>query len=148
MDNVSEAVATVEERWNTWNKRFARRSKFQTQKTVLDVLSFESKAAFHQCYSAAWLVILPHLMSDQEPREIFENFHGLWHLDQRIESPKSGQSIRLLHGLVLGLHPAFSLLIACTKSEACQSQMGVVVGTNDNPSWLSLLPDDDRVPNW
>lgn len=111
-DDLAEAVATVEERWNGWNKRFGRRSKNKTQKTVLDVLSFESKAAFHQCYSAAWTVILQQLMADQEPREIFANFHGLWHLDQRIEDPVSRESIHLLHGLVLGLHPAFSLLIS------------------------------------
>ncbi|TWU32788.1 hypothetical protein Q31b_57980 [Novipirellula aureliae] len=112
VDELSEAVATVEKRWNTWNRRFGRRCKNLNQKTVLDVLSFESKAAFQQCYSAAWTAILPQLMSDEEPREISECFHGLWHLDQRIENPESGHDIHLLHGLVLGLHPAFGLLIA------------------------------------
>ena len=31
----------------------------KTEKDVLNILSYESKAAFHQCYSALWVEMLP-----------------------------------------------------------------------------------------
>ena len=111
-DNLAQAVAKLKERWEVWRRRFGRRSNSYLQKTVLNVLSFESKAAFHQCYSAAWATLLPHLASALVHPEVSMNFHGLWHLDQRAPIPGTHQELHLLQGLVLGLHPAFSLLIS------------------------------------
>jgi len=110
--DLADAVSDLKERWEVWRKRFGRRSNSHLQKTVLNVLSFESKAAFHQCYSTAWTTVLTRLASEAVHPELFANFHGLWHLDQRVPIPGSRQEIHLLHGLVLGLHPAFSLLIS------------------------------------
>ena len=104
------AGENVTQRWLGWRNGFGRRRGNGTKKEVLDILSYESKAAFHQCYSSLWLEILPHLMADQTNREISMRFHTLWHLDHRIASPDQ-RHIHLLHGLVLGLHPAFGKLL-------------------------------------
>ncbi len=110
--DLADAISKLKERWEVWKKRFGRRSNSHLQKTVLNMLSFESKAAFHQCYSAAWTAVLPRLANAAVRPDIFTNFHGLWHLDQRVPISGNRQDLHLLHGLVLGLHPAFSLLIS------------------------------------
>lgn len=110
--DLADAISKLKERWEVWKKRFGRRSNSHLQKTVLNMLSFESKAAFHQCYSAAWTAVLPRLANEVVRPDIFTNFHGLWHLDQRVPISGNRQDLHLLHGLVLGLHPAFSLLIS------------------------------------
>ncbi len=111
-NDLPDAVARLKARWEVWRKRLGRRSNSHLQKTVLNILSFESKAAFHQCYSATWATVLPQLANDVNFPEVFTNFHGLWHLDQRVPIPGNRQDLHLLHGLVLGLHPAFSWLIS------------------------------------
>ena len=110
--DLNGAADTMKSRWEVWRKQFGRRSGNQLQKTVLNVLSFESKAAFHQAYSVAWKTVLPLIGEGLTSTETFTNFHGLWHHEQRIVGRGSRPDSHLLHGLVLGLHPALGLLIS------------------------------------
>lgn len=109
-DNLDASIACVRSQWEQMTKSFGRRRGCQEEKQILDILSFESKAAFHQCYSALWVELIPVLSAEQTDRPLFESFHSLWHLEQRIPCEPHPQ--HLLHGLVLGLHPAFGDLLA------------------------------------
>ena len=46
-----EAVVAV---WKTQLRRFGRHTGHELKKQVLDVFSYEARAAFHSCYSAVW----------------------------------------------------------------------------------------------
>lgn len=81
---------------------------------MLDVLSYECRAAFHRCYSAVWL----ELLRENGP---LQSGHGLgvpdmcflclWHLDHNWSSGRSDANCHLFHGHIPSLHPAFSLLV-------------------------------------
>ncbi len=109
-NDPNAAYKLVSQRWNHWYRTIGRRGGNEISKDVLNILSYESKAAFHQCYSAIWFEILPYLKMGQPNQEIFHKFHSLWHLDQRMPYD-CHRSNHLLHGLVLGLHPAFGVLL-------------------------------------
>ena len=83
----------------------------EDKKDVLNILSFECKAAFHQCYSALWVEMIPRLMVNERNQEFSQTFHTLWHLDHRLAIPGHARDVHLLHGLALGLHPAFGMLL-------------------------------------
>ena len=101
----------IEKRWLRWCNGFGRRSGNAEKKDVLNILSYESKAAFTQCYSSLWVELIPHLIAGQENPEFSQRFHTLWHLDHRVEVPRNMRPVNLLHGLAFGLHPAFGMLL-------------------------------------
>ena len=108
-DPVAATKRTME-RWSKWHKDIGRRGGNNSKKEVLNILSFESKAAFQQCYSALWVELIPHLIEGQENQLFSQRFHTLWHLDHRFRS--SGQrDAHLFHGLVFALHPVFGKLL-------------------------------------
>ena len=94
--------------WRDKMRTISRRSGRKLEKRVLDVLSYECRAAFHRAYSATWLVLLEALkqrfgMTFQE-----ELFHRFWHLDHtQIAAETPNASRHLFHGHIFGLHPAF-----------------------------------------
>ena len=110
-DDPAKAKALVEERWLRWRDGFGRHRGNEKKKDVLNILSFESKSAFHQCYSALWIEMIPHLLVDQVNQQFSQAFHALWHLDHRLAIPGHARDVHLLHGLALGLHPAFGMLL-------------------------------------
>ena len=110
-ENENVANNLVEKRWLDWCNGFGRRRGNKVKKDVLNILSYESKAAFHQCYSALWVEMLPRLMTDQANREFSQRFHTLWHLDHRLKVPGQDRDAHLFQGLALGLHPAFGNLL-------------------------------------
>ena len=124
-------VKLVSGRWDKWHHGIGRRRGNVEQKDVLNILSYESKAAFHQCYSALWVELIPHLVANQPNQVISRRFHSLWHLDQRLDVPGSKQVVHLLHGLVLGLHPAFGMLLTT------ETGMRLVGETVANPDDLA-----------
>ncbi|MCC9598924.1 hypothetical protein LOC67_00015 [Stieleria sp. JC731] len=109
MNNVDAAIAALTMNWNALNQSYGRRRGNKMEKDVLDILSFESRAAFHQCYSALWVDLIPRLRDEQDDKSIFQAFHSLWHLTQRLETKP--HPTHLLHGLALGLHPAFGAML-------------------------------------
>lgn len=125
-DDLDTSIASVHSQWDQMTKSFGRRRGCQEEKQILDILSFESKAAFSQCYSAIWVELIPVLSAEQTDPSLFESFHSLWHLEQRILSEPHPQ--HLLHGLVLGLHPAFGDLLATNSGRK------IVGGLLESPS--------------
>lgn len=115
----------VTQRWLRWRNGIGRHRGNEQQKDVLNILSFESKAAFHQCYSALWCELIPILIVDQENRLMCQRFHSLWHLDQRMNISGRDRDVHLLHGLVLGLHPAFGMLLTTETGKRLVGEMVV-----------------------
>ena len=109
-DDLIASIACLHAQWDRMQRSFGRRRGQEEEKQILDILSFESKAAFHQCYSALWFELIPFLSAEQEAPSLFKSFHKLWHLEQRV--PGEPHPRHLLHGLALGLHPAFGDLLS------------------------------------
>lgn len=99
----------LQQRWRDWMRQARRRDCSHVFKEVLNILSYESKAALHQCYSLLWLH-LADAFAAQEESTFVRQFHRFWHCDHRV-STGDLQDMHLFHGHVFGLHPAFSLMI-------------------------------------
>lgn len=100
--DVRSALDAAEGTWNQFQQRIGRRAGHAEQKLVLDVLSYEARAAFHDCYSIVWCDLLEDFVKTEGWG--FENamFHRFWHTAQR----DSGHGTPFFHGHVFGLHPA------------------------------------------
>ena len=98
---------------------------------MLDVLSYEARAAFHQCYSALWFELLPRLVDRHGLDALGREFHELWHLDQ-IREPEPGARVHLFHGHVFALHPAGGLLL------------GTPAGSDRVGAWLTAGEDREE----
>lgn len=94
-----------------WMKSFARRSGNEARKLALDVLSYESRAAMHRCYSAVWYNLLTHLEREYAMDEASAQYHQLMHLDVVLPSQRKDANFHLFHGHVFALHPGISLFL-------------------------------------
>ncbi len=108
------AMEQLQLNWERFGRQFGRRGHLPAEKTALDVLSYEARAAFHRCYSVTWLAIKYVLERQQPPISSQTSlFSTLWHLEHGYRS-RSFQ-FRPFHGHIFGLHPAASDLI-CTPT--------------------------------
>ena len=123
------AQELVDQRWLRWRNGFGRHRGNKEKKDVLNILSFECKAAFHQVYSALWVEMIPHLIAGEDDQLFSQRFHTLWHLDHRMAIPGHDRDVRLLHGLVLGLHPALGTLL---KTETGSRLVGETVAAPED----------------
>jgi hypothetical protein len=120
-------VARLLAGWQRLMRSVGRRRGRQAEKQVLDMLSYEARAALHRCYSATWdMVLLPHLTQVYQLSPATVAFLRLWHLDQASES-NLGEvaNFHLFHGHAFALHPATALFISTP------------VGSELIGSWLS-----------
>jgi hypothetical protein len=131
---VQQALAC----WQRWMRSVGRRRGRELEKQVLDVVSFEARAALHRCYSAVWgMLLLPHLQRHYQLSNFSTRFMGLWHLDWAEESNLGEQALfHLFHGHVFGLHPASALLLRAPSGRAL---MGQWVADPTTANWESLL---------
>ena len=109
LDNSEQhaAISGVTQRWLKWKKTIGRHSGKDDMKRVLDMLSFESKAAFHRAYSAVWTELIKVLELDHGLDSTGARFHRFWQLDQtQISAAYPTQYAHLFHGHIFGLHPA------------------------------------------
>ncbi|EMI44887.1 hypothetical protein RRSWK_02527 [Rhodopirellula sp. SWK7] len=109
IDEPETCKQLVNERWRDWMLMARRSSCKQVFKDVLNILSYESKAALHQCYSLLW-IHLADAFADLEGSAFVRQFNRFWHCDHRIPTGVV-QDMHLLHGHIFGLHPAFSMMI-------------------------------------
>jgi hypothetical protein len=108
----AEGLRLAQARWDKAFQDWGRRRGFATEKRVLDVLSYEARAALHQCYSAVWVELLPRLAERHGLDALGRDFHRLWHLAQVLETdPAAPTRTHLFHGHVFALHPASGLLL-------------------------------------
>jgi hypothetical protein len=106
-------------RWDEAMRVWGRRRGFPVEKQVLDVISYECRAAFHRCYSATWCELLRHLTERHGLDHAGQDFHAFWHLDQ-IQNPERDVPDRfdLFHGHVFALHAAGALLLQTQSGRA------------------------------
>ena len=113
-DDPEGAVAELRRTWTGWAAGFGRRKGRDEDKRVLDVLSYEARAALHRCYSAVWeCILLPHLQGRFDLSPESSLFLAFWHQEQsrRPSDPGAPAYFHLFHGHSIGLHPAGSGLI-------------------------------------
>jgi hypothetical protein len=117
--------------WDRCMKSVGRRADLAVEKQVLDVVSYESRAALHRCYSAAWCLLLPQLAGKYGLTEESYRFLQFWHLEQ-VEEAAEGSlaNFHLFHGHVFALHPASGEMLRTAEGRA-------LVG-----DWLSHPADD------
>lgn len=103
------ANANVLSRWNQLMTTVARRAGHFEEKLALDAISYEARAAFHDCYSVAWLNFLPELRWRHGLSHEDLTFLHFWHLAHNDSGATArGECLRFFHGHVLGLHPGTS----------------------------------------
>lgn len=101
-DTAFEAVAAA---WLELTRKFARRGELE--RLVLDVISYECRAALHQCLSAVWCGLVPVLERDRGLSREGVGFHAFWQLDLRRPAAETAAAyFHVFHGHVFGLHPA------------------------------------------
>jgi hypothetical protein len=102
-----QAIAAIVQSWQKIMNSVGRRAGFAEKKQVLDVLSYECRAAFHRCYSAVWVNLLTRLADRYALSTPSATFLGFWHLDH---VGKAAQEVpaafHLFHGHIFALHPA------------------------------------------
>lgn len=109
-----EAFAAVYSIWDRWIRTISRHSGNVDKKQILDVLSYEARAAIHRCYSHVWLNLLKKWAKLGEMSDEAINFHRVWHLELIDNQNSALPNQHLFHGHILGLHPAGSNFIQTT----------------------------------
>lgn len=140
--------------WRQWMTEVGRRSGNELDKQVLDILSYEARAAMHRCYSATWCALLPHVAKKYGLTSETITFHRLWHLDQCQPSNDPSSLFHLFHGHVFALHPATALFSLCDAgctllgnwleqpdSPATFQRLlhGIFVAVGDYARWMELF---------
>ena len=99
--------------WKKAVKIWGRRGGITLEKKrVLDVVSYECRAALHRCYSAAWWDLLPHLATKYQLDLHSRDFLHFWHLDHIREAEQNVPAFfHLFHGHTFALHPVGADLI-------------------------------------
>jgi len=105
--NVDQSIEMTSVKWQSLMRKVGRRGGHVVEKVALDVLSYESRAAFHDCYSVAWCALIPLLAAQESFGRPTTIFHRFWHTDWK--DSQTGTS--LFHGHVFGLHPAMGPFI-------------------------------------
>jgi hypothetical protein len=102
--------------WKKAVKIWGRRGGITLEKRVLDVVSYECRAALHRCYSAAWWDLLPHLATKYQLDLHSLDFLHFWHLDHIREAEQNVPAFfHLFHGHTFALHPVGANII-CTPT--------------------------------
>lgn len=93
-------------------RRIGRRGGHALDKQVLDILSYECRAAFHRCYSAGCWDLIPRLTLKYHLSPANQCFLHFWHLDHCSESAQGPHAMfHLFHGHIFALHPAGAALL-------------------------------------
>jgi hypothetical protein len=111
-EDARQGARLALDRWLHWVEGFGRHRGHELDKRVLDVLSYESRAAFHQAYSEVWIDLVSVLAHKYQWPRATVRFHLLWHTQRRYPAQQEGMGdFHLFHGHVLALHPATDLLL-------------------------------------
>lgn len=98
--------------WKHWKKRFGKHGRSAEHRRVLDMLSYESRAAFFQCYDAVWRALLQEINHRMALSSEAARFHMLWHSLVRGPSKDSDtDDFFLFRAMPYALHPAAGLFI-------------------------------------
>jgi hypothetical protein len=98
-------------RWQEMMRTVGRRAGMALEKQVLDILSYECRAAFHRCYSAVWWDLIPRLTLKYDLNLASQHFLHFWHLDHCESAQEPRALFHLFHGHIFALHPAGGALL-------------------------------------
>lgn len=102
-------MANAAQIWSSWQNRYVRPSGREDEKMVMNILSYEARAAFHHCYSVAWTLLSDSLIASHGITPLTKKFLNYWHrdlIDENRQPTDSDGSWSLFHGHVFALHPA------------------------------------------
>lgn len=109
---VGDAKKTADRQWVRLMQSIGRRAGKEDEKTILDVLSYEARAAFHHAYSAVWSELIPNLQDRHGLSDESVYFHSFWHQDRIDPNRTEGDGCwSLFHGHVFALHPGGALFL-------------------------------------
>jgi hypothetical protein len=110
--NGDKGVQAAIDHWQQITRQVGRRAGHATEKQVLNILSYECRAAFHRCYSAVWTDLIPRLTLIHELSPASQHFLHFWHLDHCSESAEGPHALfHLFHGHIFALHPVGAALM-------------------------------------
>jgi hypothetical protein len=134
----SHGVQTAIAGWQGVMRSVGRRRGQAVLKQVLDILSYEARAALHRCYSAVWAMrLLPQLGARYGLSPESVAFLKLWHLDHVEESNQGDRAyFHLFHGHVFALHPASGELL---RTATGQELVGECLQSPTRATWERLL---------
>ena len=108
----SEGFSASMERWAEKMRKIGRRRGNEKKKQVLDILSYEARAAFLRCYSCVWVELIRYLYEKEGLSDAEVEFHKLWHLVIKKPAAETDEALFFpFHGHVFGLHPACGTFI-------------------------------------
>lgn len=132
-----DGLAVAMQQWQAWMRTVGRRSGNAEEKLILDIFSYECRAALHRAYSAVWAELLPRLVTQFQLTRESELFHRLWHLDLCGPPLPGRRRFHLFHGHVFGLHPAAASFIQTPTGAA---MIGAALREGDvGPAFRRLL---------
>lgn len=100
------AIGVAGFHWSRVTKLYGRRAGHQEFKLLLDILSYEGRAALHHAYSHVWLHLIPKLQEHHRISSKTMAFLQFWHLDWIKPEWSTLQGCHsLFHGHVFALHP-------------------------------------------
>lgn len=121
--DANAAFEKLRRTWTGWTKGFARRRGREEDKLILDVFSYEARAALHRCLSAAWTaLILPRLVEQHAISKATIAFLSFWHLEPTRASRNPNVSSHLFHAGTFATHPAGASFIGTTDGQALLGQ--------------------------
>jgi len=101
-----EAIGIAGFHWSRITKQYGRRAGHQEFKLLLDILSYEGRAALHHAYSLVWQHLIPKLQEHHRISAKTMAFLQFWHLDWIKPERSTPQGCHsLFHGHVFALHP-------------------------------------------
>ncbi len=113
-DDEEAGIDRLRAGWQRRMRSVGRHGGRAVEKEVLDILSYEARAALHRCYSAVWdMLLLPHLGRVYRLSPETVAFLRLWHLDHLSQSDHGALAyFHLFHGHAFALHPATALFLS------------------------------------
>ena len=130
---------SFEKKWLELIKKYGKQSGYELEKLVLDILSYESRAQVHRCYSWFWTAILPAMGKWFSFNDEAQLFHNIWHLSPICESSENGSPLHLFHGHVFALHPAGGLMLKTSAGRGIMEDFLTSKTNNDYERLLNAL---------
>ncbi len=106
------AIGLASSHWSQLMKQYGRHAGHQEIKQLLDIISYEGRAALHHAYSLVWLHLIPKLQEHHRISAKTMAFLRFWHLDWIKPERSTPQGCHsLFHGHVFALHPGSGQLL-------------------------------------
>ena len=140
IDHTSPDIfESFEKKWLELIKKYGKPKGYELEKRVLDILSYESRAQVHRCYSWFWTAILPAMCKWFSFNDEAQLFHKLWHLSPICESSENGSPLHLFHGHVFALHPAGGMMLKTNAGRGIMEDFLTTKTNNDYERFLNAL---------